>query len=240
MTTFIYTSGNPANLDAGDSASMLDIQGPLTDLQTFLNSRTLNADNLPVSLLQQIGANDSSGQKARGKFVQPAAGTRANVAYGALSNGPDEVAGLVVPADSVVQVRYVASWQESIETGARAAIFIGSNQLKLGANNTGAPFVQEAEVPTNANVASLLTTGPGGLFGATGASAVAYTGHVTTGQALANGSFFAANGMNGLGGVCEIFGLPAGTYTISVQYKHSGGGTVTASGRSLWAEVRAY
>lgn len=37
MPTFSYTSGNPNNLIAGGNASMSDMQGPLTDLRTFVN-----------------------------------------------------------------------------------------------------------------------------------------------------------------------------------------------------------
>jgi len=38
VTTFAYTTGNPNNLVGGQTASMGDIQGPFTDLATFINS----------------------------------------------------------------------------------------------------------------------------------------------------------------------------------------------------------
>lgn len=46
MTTFSYTTGNPSNLTGGATASMNDIQGPLTDLRTFLNGANQDATNI--------------------------------------------------------------------------------------------------------------------------------------------------------------------------------------------------
>lgn len=37
--SFQYTSGDPSHLTGGANASMADIQGPFTDLRTFLNAR---------------------------------------------------------------------------------------------------------------------------------------------------------------------------------------------------------
>jgi hypothetical protein len=56
MTTFSYTTGNPSNLTAGATASMNDIQGPFTDLRTFVNGANIDTTNLatsakPVTLL---------------------------------------------------------------------------------------------------------------------------------------------------------------------------------------------
>lgn len=45
MTSFSYTTGNPSNLTAGSTASMNDIQGPFTDLRTFLNGANLDDTN---------------------------------------------------------------------------------------------------------------------------------------------------------------------------------------------------
>jgi len=38
MTNFAYISGNPDNLTGGGAANMVDIQGPLVDLATWLNT----------------------------------------------------------------------------------------------------------------------------------------------------------------------------------------------------------
>lgn len=46
MTTFSYTTGNPSNLTGGGTANMTDIQGPFTDLRTFLNGANLDDTNI--------------------------------------------------------------------------------------------------------------------------------------------------------------------------------------------------
>ena len=91
MTNFAYTSGNINNLDAGDSASMTDIKGSFQDIPTFLNGRTFNEDNLPVSLLQRLGLNDSSSQKGRGKTVIAQTESRSNAAFGTLTTPSDAI-----------------------------------------------------------------------------------------------------------------------------------------------------
>lgn len=50
MPAFTYTSGNPNNLVGGQPASMADIQGPFTDLATFLNNRIAAIPTLVSSL----------------------------------------------------------------------------------------------------------------------------------------------------------------------------------------------
>lgn len=50
MSGFDYTSGNPANLTGGHSASMADIQGPFTDLKTYLNNRIAAIPTLVTNL----------------------------------------------------------------------------------------------------------------------------------------------------------------------------------------------
>lgn len=49
MTTFSYTTGNPANLTGGGAASMNDIAGPFTDVQTFVNGANIDTSNLATS-----------------------------------------------------------------------------------------------------------------------------------------------------------------------------------------------
>lgn len=225
MTAFNYTSGNVNNLDAGDSLSMVDIKGPLQDVQTFLNARTFNEDNLPVSLLQRLGLNDASGQKGRGKTVIAQTESRSNVAFGTLTT-PDQVAGIVLPTDGLIVVTYRATWQESVNNGAQAAIFVGATQLKTPNPDTAAPGTVGANINSGAaNVDKPLQTFFGGLITGT-SNTTAYTGDVTTGQTV---------GVKGaavnVGGPCYIEAT-AGTYTISVQFLASSG-SVTAKNRTL-------
>lgn len=48
--SFQYTSGDPSHLTGGANASMADIQGPFTDLRTFLNARIAAIPTLVSSL----------------------------------------------------------------------------------------------------------------------------------------------------------------------------------------------
>lgn len=228
MTQLSYTTGQPSDLVGNANADMADIQGPFTDIQSFINGRNINADNMPVALLQAAGLNDTSGQKARGSSVIAAAGARTNTAYGSLSNGPDQVAGIVVPSNALVFLRFKAIWQESVVGAARAAIFIGANQLKNPAFNA-APAVQEtAAMAGSANTDGPLYTVSHGLQSG---NSTAATSDVTTGQTMM------LAGTAGPDVVIE--NLTPGTYTFSVQFKASSG-TVTVSNRRLYVEVRAY
>lgn len=218
MTTFGFTSGNPDNLVGGSSASMTDIGGSLTDLKNFLNSRNLNQDNLPVSMLQQLGLNDSSGQKGRGKSIIAQTETRTNAAYGTMPT-PDQVAGIVLPVDGLIFIAAEMTWQQSAASAAWAAIFLNSVQLRL-ASNLASPAVAETTIGGNINNDTPLTTYTGGVISNT--APVAYTGDVTTGQVVGGSS----------GGICTVFAA-AGTYTVSVQFR-STSGNVIAKNRKLW------
>lgn len=170
----------------------------------------------------------------RGKFIQPAAGTRANVVYGALSNGPDEVPNLVLPSDGFIVVAFQALWASTVIPGSNAAIFLNSNQLKSADGTSGgAPAVAETSfsVSTPVNTfAQLVTRAQTGLSGNTVASTDQT--EVTTGQLWGG-----ALGATGYGGFAVIFAA-AGTYTVSVQYKSTG--TVTVKNRKLLAHSEAY
>jgi hypothetical protein len=150
--------------------------------------------------------------------------SRTNVAYGTLTT-PDQVANVVVPTNGVVAVLYQATWQESVLGAGRAAIFIGSNQLKT-VTTAAAPAVQEVSLGQTGGAAldTPLSTFQGGLGQINTNNA--YSGDVTTGQAISVTQNYA-------GGPCYIFGLPAATYTISIQFK-STSGSVTAKNRKLW------
>ena len=163
----------------------------------------------------------------RGKFIQSAIGTRSNPAYGALSNGPDEVANVVLPTDGFIAVLYYARWLNPSALG-RAAIFVESQQMKVHVGS-GGPVVQEESALTDATLYSSLATSPVGLKSNT----VAANTPVTTGQAVAVGDSFA--GVSG--GPVYIFAA-AGTYTVSVQYKSSG--TVSAQNRKLWVWTQSF
>lgn len=158
--------------------------------------------------------------------------TRTNTAYGTLTT-PDQVSNVVLPSTGVLVIALQATWQESVDGAARAAVFIGANQLQAAFG--GGPAVQEASNGGAVAIDRALATHSLGLgSSAGGSSASAHTGDVTTGQVL--GTVSTLDG--GAGGPCYVFAA-AGTYTVSVQFKSSSG-SVTAKNRKLWVEARDY
>lgn len=160
--------------------------------------------------------------------------SRTNTSYGTLGT-PDEVQEVVVPEDGLIFIGYHALWKQTVEGAARAAIFLGSNQLKFGGK----------EAAANADSNQWFGTGQWAMLGTNatandGAGTVAFRalvqyplastdGHtasvVTTGQVL------------GMGALVPVFAA-ADTYNISVRFKASSG-TVTAKSRKLWVGVLA-
>lgn len=209
-----------------DSSKIID--GTIATADYGANSIT--SDKLALVAQQQLGLTSGS-QVGRGYFTQAAAGTRTNVAYGAVSNGPDAITGVVLPAGALIVVGYQAVWQATVAGGAtRAAIFIGANQLKTSFNSgITSPQVQEISLVAAPNQDNSLSTYSNGLqAGGTGG---AYTGDVTTGQIIGTSD-------TGAGGMVFIFAA-AGTYDVSVQFKSSSG-TVTAKNRQLWVLTIAF
>lgn len=139
---------------------------------------------------------------------------------------PDQVTGIVLPANGLITVWYQATWQESVSGAARAALFLGANQLVI-ASNSGATIAQAATLGGTAALNAPLFTNGAGLSSFTVPGG--YGGDVTTGQ-LVGGT---ASTTSGYG--AAVFAA-AGTYTVSVQFKASSG-TVTASNRKLWVQA---
>jgi hypothetical protein len=156
-----------------------------------------------------------------------ASGSRTNVAYGALSNGPDQVTGLVLPTDGQLEIWVRALFQSSVAAAGKAALFIGANQLKIEASNATAPAVQEVQTGSLVNTDGLLHTyGQGlGSNNNTGGNQTL----VTTGQVIGGSA----------GGGPVIVEAAAGTYTVSLQFLATSG-SVTAQKRRLWVAVRQF
>jgi hypothetical protein len=168
-----------------------------------------------------------SGTGVRGATNISTSQSTSSTTYTTLAT-PDQVAGIVLPTNGLIAVWYYADWQESILGAARAAIFIGANQVKIPTQ--GAPAVQEPGIGAGATSTNVpLTTFSGGLqsSGTSGGS----TG-VTTGELLA------LNPNAGAGGAAYVFAA-AGTYTVSVQFKASSG-SVTAANRRLWVQALSF
>ncbi len=168
--------------------------------------------------------------------------SRENTAYGTLTT-PDEVT-VMLPENGLISVGYQATWKESVEKAARAALFLGSNQVSIATGSPGSEALPQA-AQTRAKEAErffpLATAGTGlaSLHPLGG-----YAGDVTTGQILgflgesaqeAGGSPYET--VTGAGGICHIFAA-AGTYKLSIRFKASSG-KVTVKNRKLWASVIA-
>lgn len=190
----------------------------------------------------------------RGAVNISAAQSISSPGYATLST-PDEVTGIVLPANGLIRVWYQATWQESIPGDARAAIFIGSSQLQVvGVNEAVATEAAATGGGDNANVNFPLSSCPIGLISQAWGGTTGYSGDATTGQAVGNyfatsvGATAEINGsvVSGIfgsnkvfaGGPCDIFAA-SGTYTVSVQFK-TASGSVTASNRKLWVQALAF
>jgi hypothetical protein len=181
-----------------------------------------------------------------GKSIIATSEARSNTAYGTLTT-PDTVT-VTMPTDGLIAVGYQATWQESVQGAAEAAIFIGANQLKAASGN-GLPDAQSAVLgsPISAATPTPLFTFGGGL-GSMGAMGAGYSGDVTTGQ-IVGGAMPGGNIRSKLaittitqtgaaGGGLLVFAA-AGSYAVTVQFKASSG-SVTAANRKLWVWPLAF
>ena len=165
---------------------------------------------------------------------------------------------VVVPAKSIVRVRYRAMWKQASGGGvSEAAIFVGSNQIKIGEAEQAAPRTQAA-VTYGSDKYHVLYSMAGGLA-SYDISTTEESTEVTTGQILGaitaaysvsiNGTLrqagtgawsatSAAGVNNPYGGAVDLFNIAPGTYDIGVQFKCSAGPlAVSVKNRHLYVEV---
>lgn len=174
-----------------------------------------------VASINVAGGFNEGANVRRGKCIVATEESRSNVAYGLLTT-PDRVQNVVLPADGLIIIRYEATWKESVNDAALAAIFIGATQLKyMDGIATISPQAQETDTDYGGTNTFLLM----GTFslGLKSAGQGSYPGTATTGQNF------------GLGGPVEVTAA-AGTYDISVQFKASSG-SVTVKNRRLLVET---
>lgn len=179
--------------------------------------------------------------------------TRTENTYATLSVA-DEITGLVVPKGGLVIVDYSAIVECEKAQKARAAIFLGNNQLKISTDGAVSGGTQAAVFGGGgSNVGERLTTFPGGLICNAG-NAGTYTPHSDPTTGLAGAVFLNegvanievegavttilnAGTLDGvLGGLLVVRALAENTYTLSVRFKTSEG-TLKAKERRLWAAV---
>jgi hypothetical protein len=182
------------------------------------------------------GADAAILNRTYGKSIIATEQTRESSTFGTLTT-PDQVE-VVMPESGLIVVSYHATWKESVTNIARAALFLGGNQIQ-GSTGGAEPGAQEAFMDGTANTNRILTSFAGGLLSSPPGSA--YTGDTTTGQLIGasgtNGSFrTAANTYTTFpynGGPCYIFAA-AGTYVVSVRFKVLNPGQATVKTRKLW------
>lgn len=215
----------------------------------YLRSAGIQADDLEIAATRNLSlsttaAGHGGAAVRRGKSVIQASGTRTNVAYGALSNGPDQVANLVLPNEGYIDIMYDALIRgNTTATTIGAAIFLGATQLSrssvpavvvdegtLGLTEPGGHRINTdhrlVTVPgVRGNNAEAVTVGGLTIVSAGIGISPGFGAPVTTGQIMAS--------------ALRVF-LTAGTYTVSVQFKASGGSTVSASQRRLYVEAVAF
>lgn len=198
------------------TTTVLGLKKPQTsDQKTAL--RTSIGDNADI-LETLLGA--------RGKSVIATEETRANTSYGLMTT-PDQVT-VTLPTDGLLQIAYQAMIKTSVGgSNQAAAIFLGSNQLKL-APPSSVPIIADVgtQVATANTYKALHSIATGLRTEDTGGTATAYGPDVTTGQIV---------GSSGGGGSVLVFAA-AGTYAVSVQFKAQSGST-TVKNRSLWVRV---
>lgn len=189
-----------------------------------------------------------------GACIVPDEETRTNTGYGTLPT-PDVVENVVLPEDGLLFIAAAALWKESAGDVARAALFIGANQLKVARMDAADPKKQAASMTRGGTTTNVgyrhLTTCPVGLTSQYIAADLD-AADVSTGVALAlmstdtigpdtiNDTDGAQMAMSPhlAGGVCVVRAA-AGTYDISVQYKATSG-TVTAKSRKLWVWTQGF
>lgn len=139
--------------------------------------------------------------------------TRENTGYGSLAT-PDTITGVVVPANGVIRIGYLALWKSSVDTAGRATIFVNSTAVGTLANGSGGAS------PEGHSSFRILSTDPISASGA----------------ALVNGAELSSLSTLAIGQPWLDLPVTAGTYEVTVKYAATSG-SVTAKERHLWVEV---
>jgi hypothetical protein len=147
-----------------------------------------------------------------GKSIIATEQSRESASYGLLGT-PDRVEGIVLPTDGFIVVSFAALFKSSVEGAGCAAIFLNANQVKSVED-----VANEAKTASAGTFRRIRSEEGFGLISYPGAS-----GYPTTGNLI---------------GVVDIF-APAGTYTVSAQFKATSG-SVAAKERKLWCWTKEF
>ena len=202
---------------------------------TNLTSGVLGVDRLPVSFLDQVGAN-STGTTRHGKSVIDTEQTTSSTTYATLAT-PDEVT-LTLPEDGILYVTYRALWKYSdVEnTESCIAIFVDEDQVLEPSFNGDPPEPTFGCVgPTQDPGNEMFYTPVWSLVNASFSDGINLTADSVDGtapQAIESSSEEPPTAM---------ITAPAGTHTISIRYKAGvGTETVSVKERKLWVRTEGY
>jgi hypothetical protein len=189
---------------------------------------SLDGDNLTATTASRLGLSSSSITRS-GVLAIVTQETRTSATYGLMTTA-DRIQNVALPTNGLLHVLYQAEWWETVAGAARAAIFIGTDQLRaLGGASDGAPIVQEAlKGGGSVGTSSPLGTNSSGLSGQGGS------------VAFARGSMLPviAGGDNAGAFGAVVLEAPAGTYTVSIQFKASSGDVVVRNRKlRVWAHA---
>lgn len=228
---------------ATDAVTTAKIQdGAVTSAK--IADATIATTDLSTALSQRAGVSNGA-NIADGRTVIAGAEARTSTSFGTLTT-PDQVSNVVLPTDGLIFVVYSALWKESVADTARAAIFIGGTQLFVPVASGSAQLEAARTGAGAAGAYAPLVSFPGGLLSSTPVDGVTDSTFVTSGQAVAVGSSatryeagVSLAGPSGGGGICVVEAA-AGTYNVSVQFRATGGATVTVKNRALRVWTKSF
>ena len=180
-------------------------------------------DKITSALADLIGG--GPGGNRRGIAANPTQQTITSTTYASMPT-PDRVSQIVVPADGILSVGFMAMVYESVASAARIAIHVNGVQLRAPDTVAGS-VVQEAPIGSAARW-SLCYSPYWGLR--TFVPTTGLTGLPTTPVVLAQSA------VSGSGGFWVPIIMTPGTYDVEVKYKVSSG-TLYAKERRLWVQT---
>lgn len=179
-----------------------------------VQDNSLSQEKLIQALREHLGVN-GGGQTRRGKSIIATEETRNSTAFGTMTT-PDQVANVVLPSDGVILVSYYGHLRASIAGTAQFALFVGASQADDVLGNA-----QASLAASSATSYRPMVVAESGCVQGTGASA-------STGI-----------GAPRITATPAVIAAPAGTYTVSVQFKATSG-TVTVRDRRLFVEAKGF
>jgi hypothetical protein len=151
-----FRVGRDGTVEWGSGSGAVD-----TNLYRSAADTLKTDDSLVVAGTLTVNGATIAGASNRGAVSIPAAESTSSTSNTLLTT-PDRIQNVVLPTNGLIVIGYQALWQNTVANNARAAIFIGANQLKVG-DGGGPPVAQQATGPAEANDDGLLFTTPWGL-----------------------------------------------------------------------------